>query len=110
MKREIIKRLYHDGYMGYTRPISPIVDSTVNTDVISATYYVDILEAALIPLLETVFPDGHRFQQDNDPKHTRYYTRDYIEEKVVNWFETPDTSPDLKPYRTNLACIEGLSV
>ena len=35
---------------------------------LTATWYVDILEAALIPFFDEVYPDGHRFQQDNDPK------------------------------------------
>ena len=35
-----------------------------------AILYVQILEQALIPFLEQVYPDGHRFMQDNDHKHT----------------------------------------
>ena len=45
----------------------------VFTRTLTATHYVDILEAALLPFLETVYPDGHRFQQDNDPQHTNHY-------------------------------------
>ena len=44
----------------------------VFTGTLTATRYVDILKAALIPFLDEVYPDGHtcRFQQDNNPKHT----------------------------------------
>ena len=37
---------------------------------LTATRYVDILKAAVIPVLDEVYPDGHGFQQDNNPKHT----------------------------------------
>ena len=39
------------------------------TGVLTATRYTDILEAALIPLIEEHYPEQHRFQQDNDPRH-----------------------------------------
>ncbi|KAH3889386.1 hypothetical protein DPMN_013440 [Dreissena polymorpha] len=29
----------------------------------------EILEKTLLPFVRTTYPDGHRFQQDNDPKH-----------------------------------------
>ena len=69
----------------------------VFTGTLTATRYVDILEAALVPFLEEVYPDGHRSQQDNDPKHTSRYAKDYIEENDINWFKTPASSPDLNP-------------
>ena len=28
-----------------------------------------IFQAGLLPFIQDIFPDGHRLQQDNDPKH-----------------------------------------
>ena len=49
------------------------------------------------PFLDEVYPDGHRFQHDNDSKHTNRYAKDYIQEKEFNLFKTPASSPDLNP-------------
>lgn len=36
----------------------------------AAFYFKEILEKSLLPFLQSHFPDGHNFQQNNDPKHT----------------------------------------
>ena len=59
--------------------------------------YTDILEAALIPFIEEHYPEQHRFQQDNDPKHTSRWAQNYFEEKNINWWCTPPSRPDLNP-------------
>ena len=55
----------------------------------SIRYCNQILNQGLIPFLDDVFPDHYRFQQDNDPKHSSYYTRDFLEENGINWWPTP---------------------
>ena len=39
---------------------------------------------------------NHRFQQDNDPKHTSWYARNFYDNNIF-WWETPPDSPDLNP-------------
>ena len=40
------------------------------TGIMRAEFYVDsILRDTLLPFFRQTFPDGYRFQQDNDPKH-----------------------------------------
>lgn len=56
-----------------------------------------IFEAGLLPFLQDYFPDGHRLQQDNDPKHASLRIENFFEEKGVNWWPTPPESPDLNP-------------
>ena len=56
-----------------------------------------ILEAALIPLIEEHYPEQHRFQQDNNPKHTSRWAQNNFEEKNINWWRTPPSSPGLNP-------------
>ena len=65
--------------------------------ILTATCYCSILETALLPFVRNVFPEGHRFQQDNDPKHTSNYTRNFLLTNSIRWWKTPAESPDLNP-------------
>ena len=52
-----------------------------------------------MPFGEKIYPDGYRFQQDNDPKHTANYTKTFMENHNINWWETPASSSDLNPIK-----------
>ena len=47
--------------------------------------YVDILEQMLLPFIHDVFPDGHRFMQDNDPNHFSKLAKEFRRTHNVNW-------------------------
>ena len=59
--------------------------------------FVSILEGTLLPFIEDVYPEGHKFMMDNDPKHTSGYAANWMENRSVNWWRTPPESPDLNP-------------
>ena len=63
--------------------------------IMTSSRYCSILETALLPFIEATYPSGHRFQQDNDTKHTSNYTKDFFLDKGINWWKTPAESPDL---------------
>ena len=56
-----------------------------------------ILEASLVPFVRTCFPDGHRLQMDNDPKHSSKYIKRLMKFHGIYWWKTPAESPDLNP-------------
>lgn len=59
--------------------------------------YVDILDQTLLPFIRDVFHDGHRFMQDNDPKHVSKLAKEFLRTNGVNWWTTPPESPDANP-------------
>ena len=59
--------------------------------------FVSILDGTLLSFIENVYPEGHKFMMDNDPKHTSGYAADWMRENGVNWWKTPAESPDLNP-------------
>ena len=59
--------------------------------------YTMILDYTLLSFPEEVYPDGHKFMQDNDPKHTSRHAKLFIEEKGINWLKILAESPDLNP-------------
>ena len=59
--------------------------------------YVDILRQSLKPFIDDVYPDSHRFMQDNYPKHTSRLTREFFQLNSINWWKTPPESPDCNP-------------
>ena len=52
------------------------------TGIMDAPKYVKILEIGLVPFITKCFPEGHRLQQDNDPKHTSNYVKRFFEAKT----------------------------
>ena len=62
-----------------------------------APLYVQILEETLLPFRTEVYPEGMRFMQDNDPKHTFVLAKSWMENNNIDWWRTPPESPDLNP-------------
>ena len=67
--------------------------------IMNAELYVKILISALLPFLRDVYPDGHKFMQGNDPKHTSNYAKRFYDTQHVNWMKTPPESPNLNPIK-----------
>ena len=59
--------------------------------------YMEILQKTLIPFVADVYPSGHRFMADNDPKHTSVAAQNFLADNSINWWRTPAESPDLNP-------------
>ena len=62
-----------------------------------AAFYIRILESNLVPFISAHFPSGHRFIQDNDPKHASRTAKDFFAARSINWWKAPPESPDMNP-------------
>ena len=62
-----------------------------------AVAYVNIQEQTMLPMIQALYPNGHRFVQDNGPKHTSRLAQQFFREKGVNWWHTPPESLDCNP-------------
>ena len=64
------------------------------TGIMKKEFYVhQILTHGLLPFIQRMCPENHRFQQDNDPKHKSAYAK----ENKIRYWPTPAESPDLNP-------------
>jgi len=79
---------FHHGGVGPLVHIDGIMDQKV---------YKDILEDHMLPFARSNMPRGWIFQQDNDPKHTSKYVKQWFQCKKVQTLEWPSQSPDLNP-------------
>lgn len=50
-----------------------------------AVLYISILRQTLLPFIQSVYPLGHKFMQDNDPKHTSRLGKQFFDDYGVNW-------------------------
>ena len=50
----------------------------------------------LFPFIREVYSDEHCFQQDKDPKHTRWQATTFMDNSI-NWWKPPPESLDLNP-------------
>lgn len=82
---------------GQASPPKGGVASAFLKGIIKKELYTNILEEILLPFIRDAWPDGHKFMQDNGPKHTSKHAQKWIRGNINNWWKTPAESPNLNP-------------
>lgn len=59
--------------------------------------YVDILDSYLLPTAQVLYENDWWLLQDNDPKHTAGYTKQWFCDQNLQVLDFPPYSPDLNP-------------
>ena len=59
-----------------------------------------------MPFINNVYPNGHRFVQDNDPKHVSRSTKEFMTTNGINHWVTPPESPDMNPIENMWAALK----
>jgi len=78
------------------------------TGIMKQDFFVEeILHRCLLPFVLSAYPDHHRYQQDNDPKHTSLYAQIYLDKVGIYHWPTPPESPDLNPIEMLWAEMKG---
>ncbi|CAG2217725.1 unnamed protein product [Mytilus edulis] len=67
------------------------------TSIMDSIVYQGILTQKLVPFIQQQYPNGHRFMQDNDPKHVSRSTKAFMQNNGINHWVTPPESPDMNP-------------
>lgn len=72
---------------------------TIFEDIMEKEFFTNcILRDNLLTYIQVKFPDGHRFQQDNDPKHRSKMAKDFMRDNNINWWDVwLSESPYLDP-------------
>lgn len=47
----------------------------------------EILQNTLLPFIQQTYPDSHRFQQDNDPKHKSKLAKTFMTQNGIQWWD-----------------------
>jgi hypothetical protein len=67
------------------------------TEIMDGPFYVNILQAQLLPVAQRLCGRNWRLQQDNDPKHTSRVAKNFLTQNRIDIIDWPSNSPDLNP-------------
>lgn len=64
---------------------------------LTTAMYLETLLENVVPFIAENYPEGHRFHQDNNPKHSAKLSQEFLSSTGINWVKSPPRSHDLNP-------------